>query len=77
MQEFRRRGYAKKEAAVKRRVASDLICDLSYHIRKVPTLSTIEMFPGCGFARPVKKTFSASVYKSGAKDDGSVVVGGE
>src|SRR5206468_6440152 len=32
---------------------------LSYHIRSVPSLSTIEMSPGYGFTRPKKKLVSS------------------
>ena len=46
------------------------IARLSYHIRNVPGLSTIEMSPGCGFTMPKKKLVSSSV-DSGffSKDD--------
>ncbi len=48
---------------------SRIVWLLSYHIRNVPGLSTIEMSPGCGFTVPRKKpvfSFAASLV---AKDD--------
>ena len=47
---------------------------MSYHIRSVPGLSTIEMSPGCGFTKPRKKpvfSFAASLV---AKDGPQLAV---
>jgi hypothetical protein len=43
---------------------------LSYHIRNVPGLSSIEISPGCGFTMPKKKLVSSSADSGFSKDDG-------